>query len=201
MASVSEVTKQLRIKLNQLEVQAAEIKLARLNVAQKDTEDVDGKTNNIPEIKVESDDHAVPPIFIIEPATPNPDPEEAAEMPKVLGEPPPPRYTRNGLTLDLQCPAIPEVTVDSVHQDTTKNTQEENAIVIRENDTNGDSKSPEITACDIPISNGKFSKPRADTNHVINVPSPERANAEGPYAPNCTQLLQNPQNLLLANNS
>merc|ERR1719186_1595968 len=132
-------------------------------------------------------------------------------MPKVLVEPPPPKYTRNGLTLDLQCPAIPEVAVDSVHQDVTKNTQleplEENAIVIRENETNGDSKSPtnEITACDIPISNGKFSKPiRADTNHVINVPSPERANAEGPYAPNCTKLLQNPQNpqnLILANNS
>eukprot|EP00092_Neocalanus_flemingeri_P023675 GFUD01025677.1.p1 GENE.GFUD01025677.1~~GFUD01025677.1.p1 ORF type:complete len:631 (+),score=206.98 GFUD01025677.1:45-1937(+) len=204
MANVGEVMKQLREKLNLLEVQAAEIKLARLNVAHDDIVDVDGKTNNIPEIKVESKSSA-PPIFIIEPATP--DPEVALQLPKVLVEHPPPKYKRNGLTLDLHCPVIPEIAVDNIHQDVTRYTPqdplEENAIVIIEPNHNGDSKSPnhEITACDKAISNDKFSKPiRGDTNRINNVPSPERETTEGPYAPNCTILAQNPQQLLLANN-
>ena len=72
MATVGEVAMQLREKLNQLEIQAAEIKLARLNVAHKDADEVDGKVVQVPEIKVVCEpDKVGPPIFLIEPPSPN----------------------------------------------------------------------------------------------------------------------------------
>jgi len=212
MASVGEVTNQLREKLNQLEIQAAEIKLARLNVAHEDTDEVDGKTNKIPVITVESNiENTGPPIFIIEPSTPNP--EDGVELPKVLIEPASAKLKRSGLTLDLECHVIPEISVSKIPKDPLRNTpngsekelEDKNAIPIEENDhVNGDSKSPliSITACDKSERNDKFSKPtRADCTLNIVPTSPEKAPSKGLYAPNCTNLVQqNQQNLLLANN-
>lgn len=180
-ASVGEVTKQLREKLNKLEVQAAEIKLARLNVAQDNTEGIVNKDPNIPEV-----DNSGPQIFIIEPGTPQPDPEAAAELPNFLvNAPSSTMFKRSGLTLDLKCHVIPELHVEKTQINNFDNTLQEtrmrNAIAIREDCPNGDSKSPlnETTACDIPI-NDTISKPIIEdhTNHIINVPSPPK----GPYA-------------------
>jgi len=169
IASLGEVTRQLREHLNKLDVQAAEIKLARLNVAQDNTEGgVKSNTHNIPEVDITG-----PQIIIVQPATPQPVLETADELPKFLVEPPPsPEYKRSGLTLDLNCHVIPELLGEGTHN--FKNTQEPQVRNAIEDCPNGDSKSPhnETTACDIPIID-KYSKPIiAETNHIINVPSP-----------------------------
>ena len=102
MATVGEVAKQLREKLNQLEIQAAEIKLARLNVADEVTDEVDGRSMTVPEVKVECEkDNNGPPIFIIEPSTPNPEADE--ELPTIQFEEVSSCLKRSGLCLDLKC--------------------------------------------------------------------------------------------------
>jgi len=180
MATVGEVAMQLREKLNQLEIQAAEIKLARLNVAHKDADEVDGKVVQVPEIKVVCEpDKVGPPIFLIEP--PSPKKEAVKEAPKTPVDQFTSKLKRSGLTLDLQCHASPET---PVHNNlNTPNTSDKH---------DGDSKSPlvEIPCCD------KMLNPMMGSS-TLNIVPP----SPGPYAPHCTKLLQqNQQNLLITNN-
>jgi len=199
IASLGEVARQLRERLNQLEIQAAEIKLARLNVAHADTDEVDGKICDVPVINIECEtENVCPPIFIIEPSTPNPDPSSEEPL-RNLDNPASSKFKRSGLTLDLQCHEIAVHNILKNTQIASENQEHENnATLTKENShVNGDSKSPliRITSCDIP----KILKPtRADTTLTIVPTSPD---IEGPYAPHRTQLVQqNRQNFLVTNN-
>jgi len=187
ISTVSEVATQLREKLNQLEIQAAEIKLARLNVSHEHTDEVDVKVQ-VPEIKVEYEAQSSgPPIFIIEPSTPNP--EVGKEAPALQADHVSSKLKRRDLTLNLKCHTSPEFPVqkpldDSSTQNTCENLNEEKTV-----DVYGDSKSPliKIPSCD------KLLSPTIGSSTLKIVPT-----SPGPYAPNCTKLLQ--QNLLITNN-
>jgi len=175
MSSLGDTIHNLRVKLNQLEVKAAEIKLSRIDmdIDNARSDETHEKLLNVPNITIECDvsDHDSNKEFSI--------PTQESDDVNAL------KLKKKGLKLDLQCHAIPEISINdtqNVSQATTKNISSRNY------------KSPTIklTACDI------SDLGLNDLTDLECVPSPSKLGSEGPHAPICNNLVQNP-NLLVAN--
>ena len=102
LAAVEEVVTRLRAKLSSLEMRAAETKLARLHTAETGEAD---KDKNSPDVTpADSDVNTAAEVAVV-----------VAEEIEVKTTTAPPCVDRTQLTLDIKCPSIPEIRLDTSH--------------------------------------------------------------------------------------
>ena len=102
LAAVEEVVARLQAKLSSLEMRAAETKLARLHTAETGEA---GKDKGSPDVTpADSDVNTAAEVAVV-----------VAEEIEVRTTTAPPCVDRTQLTLDIKCPSIPEIRLDTSH--------------------------------------------------------------------------------------